>query len=108
MKERKKRMMEWERVVQYTRSLSQDTLEVFWDELVILADPRWDSVPEWAVEEALQAARTEDGQGVVEYVALIGLVAIIIFIIVTWLFGSGSGDSGALDQLRTAIAQMFP
>ena len=93
-----------------TCSLSQEDLESFWDELVVLVDPRSDTAPAWAVKRALQiasAVRTEAGQGVLEYVALIGLVAIIIFVIVTWLFGGGS-DGGALEQLKTMISQMFP
>jgi len=104
----KEKHVSWEQVMKMTCSLSQEDLESFWDELVILADPRRDSVPAWVVEKALRIARgAETGQGVLEYTAIIGLVAIIIFVIVTWLFGGGS-DGGALEQLRSTISQMFP
>jgi len=103
----KEKHVSWEQVIKMTCSLSQEDLESFWDELVILSDPRWDSVPAWVVEKALRIARGaeagQEGQGVVEYIAILALVAIVFFLLATWLF-----DAGAVESLRSTLHGMLP
>jgi len=101
--------MKWEQVISKTAGLSQEAIETFWDELVLLVDPRDEHVPEVAVRKAMRAAMQdewysqEDGQGVIEYLAIIGLVALVFFILATWLLG----DQGVLQSLRDTLAQVF-
>jgi predicted RNA-binding protein with PUA-like domain len=97
------RLMSWQEVVRIADSLPQDAVEAFWDELTILVDPRWRSVPARAVQKVLKAVQAvqvdaEAGQGVLEYIAVIGLVAIVFFVAATWLV-----DSGILEQIKTAL-----
>jgi len=82
----KRKMMDWRQVVQVADGLpTQGAVEAFWDELVVLSDPRRDYVPVRAVRMALEAARgvketvakAEGGQAVLEYIAVIGLIALV-------------------------------
>ena len=101
---RKEKLVSWEQVIKMTCSLSQEDLESFWDELVFLTDPRREYIPMWAVEKALRAARgAEAGQGVIEYIAILALVAIVLFLLATWLF-----DAGVVESLRSTLHGMLP
>jgi hypothetical protein len=107
---RKGKVMEWMQVVRVSDSLpSQEAVEAFWDEVTMFVDPaRVGGVPIRVVQMALKAAAQavaetgQEGQAVLEYIAVIALVAIVLFVAATWL-----KDSGILEQVQSVL-QVIP